>query len=568
MTSIVPISTFFKNHNGLNVCIPNGEPIKVIQWQSSSDLKYNNTDGVYDKSPNFQNKAREYIKTAYLNKCDLLLTPEYSFPYSVLEEIIMGNLYLPDKGQLWALCMQGENKNDFLERIKRWNCLSNTRVVDLAFETTSSKSFVAPLIYIFLDNENNICIIPQFKTHPMADARNKFEAPNLCTGSIVFEFDLTGEQVSQNRFISIICSDVHNIKSDEIISNTTGSKLVVFHPQLNQDPRYDTFTAFRKGFFEYSNNKEVKVITLNWSAETMIDKEKFQIPYSAYYKKGNSSELINMIDNIYWNHSKGTYLTFCNHTEIWFSTREEHCKVYLISKGDNGGVAWAAAHRDDPTTVNYFKFENSTWKVARVKDDLLKFVKNNQGEDYTFPMDLFSRDVFFGICFGHMFDGEIKASKDELSTRMIVGSDYHSDNTRHNKAGDFNDLVKLLQRGRFPAPLSYLINNHEFRIDKKLAKNNIIAGNLYPKMKPSGEDINPFDGVLVVISNKRNEKEIRQLLKEITKKIHTNTKERVLIYYRPSNSFEFECFSEHLEQKNIGKAEFSSSITSFKRGIR
>ena len=567
MTAIVPVSKFFNNHNGLNVCTPNGEPIKIIQWQSYSDLKYNLRDGVYDDTVNFQGKAREFIKIAIQNNCDLLLTPEYSFPYPVLEEVISGNLNAPSKGQLWALCMQGESRDKFTERVEKWKCQSNIRVIDVAFDATSSKSFVAPLIYIFLDNENNICIIPQFKTHPMADARNEFEAPYLCTGNIVFEFDLTGVQDSQNRFISIICSDVHNIKSEEILLKSSGNKVIIFHPQLNPDPRYDTFTVFRKGFYEYSNNKEVKVITLNWSEGTNIDKHKFLKPYSAYYKKGNS-KLTNMINNIYGNHAKGTYFTLCNHTEIWFSTREEHCKIFLISKGDNGGVAWAAAHRDDPTTIKHFSYTNNGWTETRLKDDLLKFIKNNQGKDYTYPLDLFSRDVFFGICFGHMFDGEIKANRDELSSRMVVGSDLESDYQRHSKSGDFNDLVKLLKRGRFPESLSYLIDNHEFRIDRELAEKDIITGNLYPKTKPKGQPVTPFDGVLVVISRKRNENEIRLLLKEITDKLHEDTKKRVLIYYRPADRSEFEYFSEHLEQKNISQAEFSRSITSFKRGIR
>jgi hypothetical protein len=569
MTDFINVSEIIPPHNGLQVCLSNNEPVKILQWQCKSEPIADLQNGVFTTDSLFILKAMDFVHLAKRTNADLILTPEYSFPNEVLDTIIKTPELWPGKGALWCLGMQGSSLKEFNNNINIWESTGRVLIVSDALIRMTPRSFVDCIIYLFIMDDGTLCLIPQFKTNHMSESWNDYETRELCTSSLIFVFDLFGKSHDQNRFLSIICSDALCIEPKEILDFTEGKNLTLFHPQLNQKPRDKTFRDFRNYFFDrYPGGRDIRIITLNWAEGTLIDKLLFERPWSAFYKKNQSNTLADReLRNI--NHNKGTYYALRDsHNEIWYSCRKEHCKLYDINKGFQPGAFYPASPRKEPITLDYFLFneEENQWAHSECEDHVnsLRSLIGEHGEDYRFPIyaDIHDCDAFFGLCFGHFIEGEFSATKDELVTRVLLGSDSESDNERTNKISQYNMLVKLIKKQDFPLEFENLIDNHFFHIDSFTAEDNVKFGNVYPKDKK--EELNPFNSALFIISELKNRDEVAKQIDEISKRLHTSFRNKVVIYYFSYETGKFEYFDEHLKQTRIDKATFSKSLSSIK----
>lgn len=565
----IRVSTLVKKHSGLDICTARSDRIKVLQWQCLGEPIADKVNGVIYKNDVFYKKARNFIEIGIKYPADLLLSPEYSFPYKVLDEIIENNNKWPPKGKLWCLGTQGDNYINFEKRIEGWTSQKGVHVFKDGFIGLTKNNFVSPLIYLFLLDDGELCVVPQFKLGNMLDKHNRFEGPGLCRGKNIFIFDLCGESKSNNIFLSLICSDVLHFKA-EYLQNIKENNITIFHPQLNEEPRNSKFLYFRESLFGFSG-KNFKLITLNWSDKTYINGTKitFNKPWSAYYQKGKKDINSNRkLRNT--NYANGTPFLLNNYTEIWYSQRHEHCKLYEISKHDNGVVAFQASHCDEPSTEKCYVFDNSTekWLIDDnpIKSDLNQLLLPKKNKLYDYPLLLSSSDpdkcdFFFGSCFGHFEEGEIITETSELVNRMIIGSDYESDNLRKSKSSKFAILIDLLKKNKFPSELMYLKNNYEFYIDSSFPDIGKNRYNLRPLVE---EKNNPYPEVLVVISEHNHEGNIEKEFFDLTDMLHKNYREQIIIYYVPHGKQKYIFFDKHLDQKKFTRSSFTNKLSSIR----
>jgi hypothetical protein len=567
-TDFICVSELIPDHTGLQVCVSDSKPIKVLQWQCQGEPIADYRRGVSLTTPVHIDKALQFIQLAKQSCSDLVLTPEYSFPIEVLDQVI-GNVTLwPEKGSLWCLGMQGLARQEFGEKLEQWTSIGSTLVIKDAFDRLTSSHFVDALIYLFLLDNRSLCILPQFKSIPMSDKWSAYEGPGLCTSNLIYVFDLKGSTFDQNRFLSILCSDALGIEPKEILEFTQGKDLLIFHAQLNQEPRHKDFRAFRNYFFERNTGRDVRILTLNWAEGTVIDGLKFDKPWSSFYKKAVRGELAEQQIRA-TNHEKGTYYTRHNYTEIWYSNRKEHCKQFVISKGFQIGAAYTATVHHEPVTQGYYIFDigSRLWNIASMElSDSIKELIESGGPDYDYPLkaDPHDCDAFFGLCFGHFLEGELSSNDDELVIRLQYGSDHESDHQRFSKAKQYNLLIRLIKKQEFPQELQNLVNNHYLNLDSFSAVERYKSGgNVYPKIVPP-EQRNPFSSALFIISNSTTKEEVEKQIDEICKKLHPDFRNKVVIFYRPFDTDHYMYYDEHLKQTRIDKATFSKSLSSIK----
>lgn len=559
----------------LDICSNNGTPVHVVQWQPQGVISLSNDRGVKCLEPIFITKAINFLKLAKEKKSGLVLTPEYSMPYKALEELVSDKSKWPEKGKLWCLGTQGESLALFNEIIHRWNTCEDVIVIDYAMNNIAVEAFVCPLFYIFITQDNKLCVIPQLKTVAMADPRLFFEGPSLCRGNTIFLFESKNPEC-QNGFLSLICADSIGISSIEIWQGVLKKCLVIFNPQLNLDPRYDTMHRLRKDLITKKFH-EVRILTLNWSVDTGIQATniKFKKPWSAFYKRKSDKNLFDCTfrANVEDNHKKGTGYTLDGHIEIWYSKRQEHCKVFLIRKGDHGNLAPALVTGDEPKTENCFIFnEADTW--VEDEDGCMSDI-NQLYLDHrvppTFPYPVCSKnaqtsscdkcqkcDHFYGTMLGHFEEGEI-SSKSELVTRVLVGTDYESDNERAKKLELIVELKRTLDSGNIPR-LEYFINNYEFFVHNDFPN----LGKRIVNLKPIRRNDNPYPEALVLITDKKREEEIEEMLDDLKDKVSSDYRNQILIYYKPITGHQFTCYYKHLDRTEIVNPSFSDNLSSIR----
>lgn len=78
----------------LNIKCPNfsvfndrGNVIKVLYWQPCGKLEFETESGIHCCSEHHMDKATNFIKNAHEKGADLVITPEYSFPWETLKSI-------------------------------------------------------------------------------------------------------------------------------------------------------------------------------------------------------------------------------------------------------------------------------------------------------------------------------------------------------------------------------------------------------------------------------------------------------------------------------------------------
>ena len=584
MAKFINISDIIGKQDKLDICTNTCSPVDVLKWQCQGEFVADYNKGVFLESELHIKKARNFIDHAKESNAGLVLTPEYSFPYKVIEEIVYQKNCWPETGKLWCLAAQGDSYSYFKKKIERWKTVEAVIVEDIAFKELSSiKKFLSPIIYLLQNKDNQLYVIPQFKTGPMHDPWNEFEATGLCEGSNIFVFDLIGDTTSNNRFMSLICSDVLHITPHEIYK-TIGEEMniILFHPQLNPNPRQRKFIDFRCNFIN-PNKDNRRIITLNWAEGTKESHSKieFNIPWSALYQRTKYNiKMIESDDNFrelrMKNHRKGLFYTYFkdNRIDIWYSFCKEHCMLFQIAKGDIGNVTSLAAHRYEPIVVLSYEYNTKQDKWIKVQyclKDSLDFLSGLASVYNNYPLNVCKCnantciedkcvmdkcDFFFGSCFGHFEEGQILCNNDELIDRITIKADNQINSKIQQKTELFKTLVYLLETGLFPDELVEFKDNHHFEIDEErfpnmhLEKHNLCVNNT------TNQDMK----AIVAITESRVDSEIETLVSYLRKQLHSKYRDQVIVYYPSTDSYKY--YNKHLKNTKITDGQFGNKMES------
>lgn len=226
------------------------QPLGAMQ-ANEQYIRHEDQDAAIKLYQDLLNKACDHA-------VDLVVTPEYCIPWSVIEKIAETDLK-PKHKSLWALGCESITL-DVLEDFKeRWT----QEGIKVLYETPSqqNKYFLCPLVYIFwVNNDNekpNICMLIQFKTVPSGGA---FENDNLYCGNDVYIF---GDGINELNYFSLICADVFEITPEQIQKHHKDS--LISHIQLNEKPWHKDFVGYRNRLFSVGSNNKVELMCLNWA---------------------------------------------------------------------------------------------------------------------------------------------------------------------------------------------------------------------------------------------------------------------------------------------------------------
>jgi hypothetical protein len=244
------------------------QPYKVLMFQHEGTLnatrdKIGNSTAPSEEFFAFFKKAKEER-----NEPDLVLTPEYSCPWIILEEIIADSSRWPSSEKLWVIGAESIQPKE-LDELKR-KLVSDTLLFQYEDEINkSNKTYVDPVVYLFRVTQTGVdklMVLIQFKTHHMGVwGPTLNEHDDLILGSVVYTIDNSGNEPGIS-FITLICSEAMNfatrVGSDAIFNNKWVDKpFLIFHPQCNPRPEHDVFIAFRKFVF---TTEFKEIISLNW----------------------------------------------------------------------------------------------------------------------------------------------------------------------------------------------------------------------------------------------------------------------------------------------------------------
>lgn len=406
----------------LNVLLPNENNYTVLALQPHGDIEAS-AEGVLNRDRILATKQfGKFLECAKEKQADLVITPEYSMPWEVLREAILGGRG-PDQGKLWALGCESIKISE-LETLKE--SLAPFATVIYEPLDASSTRFVSPLAYIFVsppapDNgEAKTVVLVQFKTHPMGDPDN-FEINGLLKGNCIYQFGGTNGQ--NLRLVSLICADVFALK-DEIAAEIYDRALIL-HIQLNQNPRHEGFCGCRERLFRYDGD-ETEVFCLNWSEDVImsINGHRTQwknIAGSAWYLK--SQEFDDRDTTLCSNHQQGLYYTWLkpHRSHALFFNYKPAIFLFTTTKVAHIAVAGSVSKRRGPqlTMTCNWNDEEGGWVENTTVDDGFSAVVNESGNAQTeikriADVNPFEVERILALC-----AGEIKSNEDWHNVRLL-----------------------------------------------------------------------------------------------------------------------------------------------------
>lgn len=239
------------NYPEFGVFCARGNVVKIAQWQPAGELAFSEKQGFYCKSNGHAKKGLEFLRSAVDAKADLVITPEYSLPWQVLEDIVLNRTVEPRNSKLWCLGMEGISFDNLEAFLNKYNSGDNLRIIVEDLDGLNPKSFCSCIAYLFCVGKKMICLI-QLKTTPASDKWVELESGGLTVGNSIYYFT---DKENRNCLFSYICADA-----------------------LNQD--------IKRNFFDYSQHS-IRMIAVNWSKGTVLKLENKDISieesYSAFY---------------------------------------------------------------------------------------------------------------------------------------------------------------------------------------------------------------------------------------------------------------------------------------------
>jgi len=544
----------------------------VLQLQCEGNIEYSADTGFKCNDTSHIDLARKFVQLALSYKSALAITPECSFPFIVLNEIISDKSLWPSLKNLWSFGMEGISVPLFKEKVQKLRSSSNIKVIFDESDVTY-KRHCNSLWSVFLIDQETLCIVIQLKQRHALDRNIEYEADALSVGDSTYVFDLNSNKQTSNVFLSIICADAISLSPTELLSSIKKTNPLIINPQLNNQPFADRFKSFRNTVFSDSNICP-RMITLNWHKDTMINNKKFiHESGSAFfdYIGANGKNHIEAIckDNDLFsqrsiNFKKGFMYFADKKYNMWLLDDTCNCARYFVKKSDIFGTDTSLDCPWEPRLIDLLKYDitqgsfvetQSCFCLDPWKDELIQ-----QGVNPIHLAECINRkcndkclwlyyDYFFGICFGTLCRSELEL-KFETSNRTIYPLNIESQRNTNRKRELFHLLIRCLTDNKFPECFSILNNNFQFEMDPNYAEtgsNNLF--NLSVK-NTNGQDVWQFKKFIAVIFDTTKSSDVKVLYDELKGKTSKNIEDQILIYYKIENDFVL--YDEPLIQNKIG----------------
>lgn len=323
---------------------------------------------VKGNSDGYDEKFRKFINIARSKNVSLAITPEYSCPWGLIEEIVRDNL-LPSENNLWVLGCQSITKGNLRN-------ISQNTSIDVIFDEgvlESSGNFLNPACYFFKTRNNTGALrgvlLIQFKVNAMGNLHDFLERNNIIRGNKIYV--LRNDSTSIN-LATFICSDLLDFNESDF-DNYIYLPCIFIHLQLNDNPRHQDIREYRRCFFSKKDEINKEVICLNWAKGTRISSDlEISFSGSALYAK---TEEINRGDSaINNNHKNGLYYTHWSncHSHNFYFNCNEGVYYFRNTKVSQRSSAASRSKRTGPEAMEVYNWDNSLndWVLLTPDDGL------------------------------------------------------------------------------------------------------------------------------------------------------------------------------------------------------
>jgi hypothetical protein len=349
----------------LNVLKPNSEWYEILAIQPVGEIApLDNFVGHMNRDLAI-NKFSTFIALASEKNADLVLSPEYSFPWEALQAKLQEGEF-PAVGKLWVLGCESISRDRFGE-IKA--ALQNIEWIHEPLPNTAG-DFLGVVCYLFrtktTEGQEKNVVLAQFKTVAMA-GHDTSEAEHLILGQTVY---FLRNQDDYIRFTTLICSETLQFElSQGLEQQFDQHPWIIFHPQLTGDPNNAASRKYRNDLYSHGCGRDLEVISLNWARGTKIG----NYPITHY---GNStiflkSEKFDYSDNrLHQNHVRGLYYChwFVNRTRLCLLNYDEHIFHFRTKKPRLLGLA-VELNRTGPEMLTILGWQGESWQVSAIADD-------------------------------------------------------------------------------------------------------------------------------------------------------------------------------------------------------
>ncbi len=326
-------------------------------------------------------KYRSFLDESVRTRAQLVVTPEYSVPWAVVDDIIAGAVR-PANGALWALGCESLTPHELTALRDRLEASDDVRLVHEPLNQTKAvqNNFINPLVYVFwcLDSSDRdvLCLLVQFKTVVSRDDAH-VEVTSLYTGDRVYKFNADSGGIA---LIGLICSDAFGFTNQLVDDHY--NRLLVLHIQLNQRPGHSDFSTYRQRLVQVASNSSAEVLCLNWAAGLAVDGNGPQpwntISGSALYCSPQTVRVED--DDVDTLHANGVYYSMVG--KRWhgfFFHFGEHVlllrKQHVFANGPQAVVQLIAPQVVERLT---WDTQSMTWAPARADDGFGQFIRSYQ----------------------------------------------------------------------------------------------------------------------------------------------------------------------------------------------
>lgn len=360
------------------ILTPNHDRERVLFFQCGG--KIDAEQSVKNSDTNLASeKFKSFFKRANEKKCSLAITPEYSCPWSVLEDILVDESKQPDKGALWVIGCESITPQELeILKDKYNNDKSIWHYEDI--DPSGNQVFVSPVVYLFYTDENKLCVLVQFKSHDMGGT---FERDNLIKGNTRYIIENTNDQSSIKLF-TLICAESMVFDFNPQLLNIHVPYLII-HLQLNKHPYHHNIRKYRSDLYG-AGNSNIEILSANWAKGFSINEEEPNKDYggSAFYMQTNKNDQPCQTDDcIQKNHNLGSYLRY-NNTYRYYAylfSPNEYVYEFLTTKASQVNSPVQNRKRTGIEIIQVFSWDNDNWKSVDNIEDNIKSSFNECGCD-------------------------------------------------------------------------------------------------------------------------------------------------------------------------------------------
>lgn len=368
--------------HGLAICPltalrPDRNTYRIMLHQHKGRIEAT-TNGVRNEDrPLAQAKFRHLFAVAQEQRAEILATPEYSCPWSIIEELCEGVCW-PPEGTVWVIGCESLTPDE-LNAIQARH--GNAQWIVAAFQADAAKSFLDPVCILFnaRDDQGNSrrVIAVQFKSYPMADREHMIEPDHMIHGSQGF---ILRNNIDSISLATLVCSDVLKPATEreptafESIPQHRLVPYILLHLQLCVAPRHIDFTAYRRDWCSF-DMQAMQVFCLNWARHSEIFGESFKYGGSAFYDKVLNGEL----EEPRFNECHAGGLYYVRDTEgrahCYLYNYDEHI-IHLECDKTSQTAERAVVRRasSGPRGTSYWAWRNDAlrWHTSEPSDDFLQ----------------------------------------------------------------------------------------------------------------------------------------------------------------------------------------------------